>query len=197
MFSKSEIRQNLLGCLEIALFMRSGANRFVPSYEMMKKSFLLPFILLPVSLMIVFSAHPDGALDTTSMQILGLVYALRLFVYLGVFLGFVYLMARTMDKLEDFTRFVIANNWLTLPAAALMLPLTLAFMAGYYSFTEVYPLMVFITLYSYACTAFMATHILRIPGELACFVAIAGMAINQTALHTLKFVAANALMMFS
>ncbi len=197
MFSKGELRQNLLGTLEIALFMRKGAERFSPTASMMKKSFILPIILLPLSLMVVLSAHPEGQLDTLSMQVLTAIYALRLFLYLGIFLGFVYLMASKLNRIEDFYRFAAANNWLTLPAAALMLPLTLLFMNGAYEFSEIYPLMVFITLYSYAYTAFMATHILRIPAELACFVAIAGMAINQSALEALKVVAANTLMMLS
>jgi hypothetical protein len=197
MFLNREWRQNLLGSLEIALFMRAGAQRFSPSADMMKKSFLIPIVLLPLSLLVVVFAHPEGAMDALSLQIISVIYALRLFVYLAAFLGMVYLMASKLGRLEDFYRFAVANNWLTIPAAALMLPLTLLFMNGVYEFSEIYPLMVFVTLYSYACTAFMATHILRIPAELACFVAIAGMAINQTTLHALKFVASNTLMMIS
>jgi hypothetical protein len=195
--TKTEIRQNLLGCLEIALFMRVGADRFQHSGSMIRKSFLIPVILLPLSLAFVLTAHPQGALDTLSMQVLAAVYALRLFVYLAAFLGVVYLMARTLDRLDAFSRFAIANNWLTIPAAALMLPLSVLQITGQYTFAEVYPLMVFITLYSYAYTAFMATHILRIPAELACCLAIIGMAINQTSLQLLKTTAANAFMLLS
>ncbi|MCC6597273.1 MAG: hypothetical protein IT559_00590 [Alphaproteobacteria bacterium] len=196
--NKEETRQNMLGCLEIALFMPRGAARFSSSVEGLKKSFLLPVILLPLSIATVLAAHPAaGNLNDGSAQTLAIIYAVRLFISLGLFLGLVYFMARKMDKMEEFYRFATANNWLVLPAAALMLPLSLSFMAGNYSFSEIYPLMVFITLYSYACTAFMAAHALRIPMELACFVAIAGMAINQTSLDVLKFVASGTLMMFS
>ena len=68
-------------------------------------------------------------------------------------------------------------------------PLIALFMNGHYEWAEVYPLMVFITLYSYAYTAFMAAHVMRIPMELACFIAIAGMAIHQTSLDVLKWAA--------
>lgn len=198
MFKKGEIRQNLLGCLEIALFMANGAARFSSSPDALKKSFAVPFLLLPLTVATLLAAHPDSsAMDSASMQALAIIYALRLFVYLGLFLGLVYMMALKMDRIEGFYRFATANNWLVLPAAAMMMPLSLSFMAGHYSFAEVYPLMVFITLYSYACTAFMAAHALRIPMELACFVAIAGMAIHQSALHALKFMAVNTLMMMS
>lgn len=189
MFAKGEIRQNLMGCLETALFMRSGTNRFCASRQGMLKSFIIPIVLLPLTLVTVLSAHPAGQLSADATHILAAIYTLRLFIYLGAFLAFVYAMARTMDRLDDFYRFASANNWLTLPAAILIAPLSIAFMNGHYEWAEVYPLMVFITLYSYAYTAFMAAHVMRIPMELACFIAIAGMAIHQTSLDVLKWAA--------
>ncbi|MCB9983532.1 MAG: hypothetical protein H6861_07670 [Rhodospirillales bacterium] len=197
MFKQGEIRQNLLGCLETALFMRAGLARFCPSRESMMKSFIIPLILLPLTLITVLSAHPAGALSADSMQILAIIYSLRLFVYLGAFLAFVYAMARTMDKLEDFYRFATANNWLAIPAAVLMTPLLILFLNGHYQWTEVYPLMVVITLYSYAYTAFMAMHVMRVPAELGVFIAIAGMAIHQTSLGLLKVVAVGFIQMIA
>lgn len=191
MFKKNEICQNLIGCLETALFMRGGEKRFSASRKAMLKSFLIPVILLPLTLFTVLSAHPDENLSASSIQILTILYSLRLFVYLGAFFAFIYTMARTIDKLDDFHRFVTANNWLTIPAAALMVPLIIAFTSGAYEWAEVYPLMIIITLYSYAYTAFMAAHVMRIPMELACFIAIAGMAIHQTSLDVLKWAAAS------
>ena len=187
-----EIRKNLLGCLEIALFMRQGSERFSASKKGLKFSFLIPIILLPLTLATVLSAHPSD-LSASSAQVLGTIYALRLFVYLGLFLAFVYTMARTLDKLDDFYKFATANNWLTIPAAVLIAPLSIAFMSGHYEWAEIYPLMVCITLYSYAYTAYMAAHVLRVPMELACFIAIAGMAIHQTSLSALKWAAVNIL----
>ena len=189
MFKQGEIRQNLLGCLETALFMPAGVTRFCPSRKSMMKSFLIPLILLPLTLITMLSAHPSGPLNASSMQILAVIYSLRLFVYLGAFLAFVYTMARTMDRLDDFYRFANANNWLAIPAALLMTPLVILFLSGHYEWAEIYPMMVFITLYSYAYTAFMATHVMRIPMELACFIAIAGMAIHQMSLDVLKWAA--------
>ena len=201
MFAKGgipkSIKNNLLGCLETALFMRGAEKRFCTSKEAMKKSFIIPLALLPLTLITVFSAHPGGALDKTSMQFLAVIYSLRLFVYLGLFLAFVYSMARTMDKLDDFYRFATANNWIAIPAALLITPLLIAFMNGHYAWAEVYPLIVFITLYSYAYTAFMAMHVMRIPMELACFIAIAGMAIHQTSLGVLKWAAVNVIQLIA
>ena len=193
MIKSDEIRQNLLGCLETALFMRSGPSRFADSRKSMMISFIVPIIVLPLTLITVLTAHPDPSLSTSSMQILVALYALRLFVYLTAFLALVYGMARSMDKMESFYKFATANNWLTLPAAALMAPLIGMFLAGNHDWATIYPLMVFITLYSYAYTAFMATYVLRIPMELACFIAICGMAIHQSSLDLLKWAAVQTL----
>lgn len=189
MFVKKEIRENLLGCLETALFMRGGSDRFCDTRKGMVKSFAIPALLLPITLITVLYAHPSGDLNATSVNFLIAIYTLRLFVYLGLFLAFVYTMAATMDKLEEFFRFATANNWLTIPAAVLMLPLVVSFTTGHHTWADIYPMMVFITLYSYAYTAFMAARVMRVPVELGCFIAIAGMAIHQTSLSVIKWAA--------
>lgn len=189
---------HLLGTLEIALFMPGGAKRFGDSLSAMKRSFLIPLMILPLTLITVLAAHPAGsALDNSTAQILMVIYSLRLFVYLGLFLAAVYLMAKGMDRLDGFRRFAIANNWLTIPAAILMLPLIVMFINGHYSWSEIYPLMVVITLYSYAYTGFMAAHVLRLPWEMAGFIMVVGMAINQTSLDVLKWAAVNTVQLIS
>jgi hypothetical protein len=182
MFKSEDIKQSLLGSLEIALFMRGGASRFQSDPTSMKKSFLIPILLLPLTLAMVLGANPHA-----------LNYSLRLFVYLGAFLGFVYYMARTMDKLDDFHRFATANNWLTIPAAALMVIPVSLFFNGIYTWQEIYPAVVLITLYSYAYTAFMAARVMRIPIEMASFIAITGLIINHNALGFLKWAAVSTL----
>lgn len=188
------IRRNLLGTLETALFMKQGAERFSVSKAAMKRSFLIPFLILPLTISTMIAAHPEGsALSSTAINALAIMYGLRTVLYLACFMGFIYIMARSLDRVESFARMVTANNFLVLPAAVLMLPLSLAFMNGMYSWAEVYPLMVCITLYSYAYTAFMAAHVLRIPKELAIFVSVCSMAINQTALDAMKWLGTQSL----
>src|SRR5262245_39651214 len=102
MFNRGELRQNLTGCLEIALFMPRGAERFCATYSGMMKSFAIPLLLLPLTLLTVIAAHPNPALSTSSAQILIVIYSLRAFVYLGLFLGLVYCMARQMEREEYF-----------------------------------------------------------------------------------------------
>lgn len=187
--NKNSIQQNALASLEIALFLKKGARRFSNDTASLKCSFLIPILLLPLTLITVFYAHPSGELADGATQILAVIYTLRLFVYLALYLGFVYFMAKTLDKTAEFKRFVTANNWLTLPAAAIMLPLLAMFLNGSHSWTEIYPMMIMVTLYSYVYSGFMVAHIMRIPYELAGFIAIAGMAIHQTSLSALKWAA--------
>ena len=190
-------KQNLLGAIETALFLRKGSQRFSSDIKSLKQSFLIPVLLLPMTLITVFYAHPHGELADGATQILAIIYTLRLFIYLGLFLGFVYLMTKSMDRSEDFKRFATANNWLTLPAAFAMLPLLALFLSGSHSWEEIYPMMVVVTLYAYAYTAYMATYVLRIPCELAGFIAIAGMAIHQSSLTALKWAAVQTIHLIS
>ncbi len=191
------IRRNLLGCLETALFMKQGAERFSVSYEGMKRSFIVPFLVLPLSIATMIAAHPDQNMGADSATFLAMIYGLRTVLYLVAFVAFSYFLAKGLDRMENFYRFTAANNWLVVPAALLMMPLSLAFMGGAYEWADVYPMMVCITLYSYAYTAFMAAHVLRIPMELAGFVAIASMAINQSALDLMKWIGVQGLQLIA
>ena len=195
--SASQLKNNLLGCLEAALFMPACAERFSSNAKSMKKSFMVPLMILPITLITVLGAHPHTDITGNTQTLLMAIYSLRLFIYLGVFLSIVYFMAKTMDRLESFNRFVTANNWLTLPAAVISLPLLIAFMNGHYVWADIYPLMVCITLYSYIYTAFMATHVLRVPFEFACFIMVIGMAVHQSSLDVLKWAAVNAAYLIS
>lgn len=191
------IRRNLLACLETALFMKQGPERFSISKQAMKRSFLIPFLVLPLTISTMIAAHPDPDLSMGAIHAIALVYGLRTVLYLAGFMAFIYFMAKSMDRVENFARMVTANNFLVLPAAVLMLPLSIAFMNGGYTWVEVYPLMVCITLYSYAYTAFMAAYVLKIPKELAIFVSICSMAINQTALDAMKWIGSQGMQMLA
>ena len=193
----SVIKNNLLGTLEIALFLRGGVDRFQPTNKNFKTSFLIPILLLPMTLATVFFAHPAGELADGATQILAIIYTLRLFLSLGLFLGFVYIMAKTLDKTNEFKRLATANNWITIPAAVAMLPLLAMFLSGSHSWTEIYPMMVCITLYSYAYSGFMIAHVMRIPYELAGFMAIAGMVIHQSSLSFMKWAAVQTISLIS
>ena len=193
----SGVKQNILGTIEISLLLGKGAERFSYDTKNTYLSFIIPLLLLPLTLITVFYAHPNGQLADGATQILTAIYTLRVFVHLGLYLAFVYTMSKTLGKASEFKRFITANNWLTLPAAIAMTPLLALFINGSHSWQEVYPMMVVITLYSYVYSGFMIAKVLKIPYELAGFIAVAGMAIHQTSLTALKWAAIQTISMIS
>ena len=131
------------------------------------------------------------------MNILIAIYSLRLVIYLAAFLGLAYVVAKKMDKLKSFYQFATANNWLMLPAIVLTIIPVAGMTAGYYSWADIQPLIIMTTFYSAACTAFMITHVMRVPWELAGFAAITGLAIHQTSLDMIKWAAVNTVHLIS
>lgn len=181
MFSVGEIRRNLLGSLEVALFMPDARGRFGDGYEEALRSFLIPALLFPLSLLAVYM-YPRAEIAGASHNMIALLYSLRMvFVWL-LFLGAVWMIVREIDRKEYFYKFVIANNWLTVPATLIFLPVAWLLISGAYSWNELYPLMVCIMGYTYIFTAFMAAYILRVPWELAGFISFIAICINQSTL---------------
>lgn len=187
MVSGCEIKRNLLGTLEISLFMAVPADRFDKSREAMLRSFYIPVFLFPLTLLLI---NFNPALQEVSANKIALLYSLRMWVSLGFFLGFVWLLCRKTDRMDRFRQFVTANNWLSLPAALLFVPVLLVFSSGGHSWQEMQPFMMFLVLYSYAITAFMAAYVLNIPFELGGFVGFIAMAANNGAHDFIRFMEA-------
>lgn len=180
MFSKNEIKRNLLGCLEVFLLMPAARNRFGTSYDEAIRSFIIPILLFPLTLSLVFLL-PESGLDGQSQNTIALLYSLRLAFFWVLYLGVVYWITRQVDRREHFWQFVIANNWLSVPASLILVPVLFMINSGAHSWEEMQALMAFLVLYTYGLTAFMATYVLRIPWELAGFIAMVGFIIDDSA----------------
>lgn len=187
MFTKTEIKQNLLGCLEIVLLMPGARKRFGNDYSGAKRSFLIPVIFFPFTLLAVF-LYPAEAIADQSAYMVSLLYTLRLAATWGLFLGTVYLIIKEVDRKEYFYQFVTAVNWLTIPAMAMLAPVAWLVLSGAYSVQEIYPFAACLIAYSYFFTAFMASYVLRIPWELAGFIAMISMIVNNSTLDVVHWV---------
>lgn len=187
----------VLGTLEAALFMPKCGERFEGRVPALQRSFLVPLLLLPFSSMIFIAAHPAESLDEASRLMLAAVYALRILIYMGLFLGSMLILARRLHKGRDFLRFAEAHNWLVLPAFIVTLPLCAAYMAGVYEWGEIYPMLVIASLYGYACLAYAAARIFQLPLELGVSIAAFALILNQTALGAVKFGIAQAVLYFA
>ncbi len=189
MFSEQEIKRNLLGSLEVALFMPVGAKRFGSARDEMFRSFIVPIILFPVTLL-AFTLRPESLFyeDGASVNIVTMLYSLHLWLGLTAFLGIVYLIMREVDRKKYFYQFVTANNWLTVPTTVIFIPMLWMQMNGTHNWQELHPFMVCLALYTYAYTAFMAAYVLRLPWELAGFVVMISIVVNDSSLDILQWV---------
>ena len=180
MSATKEIAVKLLGCLEAALFMPETSRRFGTSYDEMIRSFYIPVIAFPLTLMAVY-LYPRPEVADHSQIIISMMYSLRFAFSLGIFLGFVYFIATKIERTEHFFQFVTANNWLTIPTAIISVPVLLLLTQGdAHAVKEAQVLSLILVFYTYAYTAFAAACILRIPIELAGFIAMTGLLINNS-----------------
>ena len=185
----AEIKRNMLGGLEIALFMPIGRTRFGESRDEAIRSFIVPALLFPLTLLAVYLSPRGGGIDSANM--ISLLYSLRMLAVWVVFFGTVYWIARETDRKKYFYKFVIASNWLTVPASIVFIPVLWLLMNGTHTWQELYPFMICLLLYTYAFTAFMAAYVLRMPWELAGFITFIGMCVNDSTLKVLHWISGN------
>ena len=189
-FPKGEIKRGLLGCLEIALLMRQGRNRFGNSQQEAIRSFIVPILLSPLVLLAIM-LYPAPEISQVSRDTLSLMYALRMAAVTALFLGAVWWIVREIDRREYFLQFVIAMNWLSVPATVLILPCLYLIFSGHYTWAELYPFTCVLMGYSYLFTAFMASCVLRIPLELAGFITFISYAVNTHTMEIMNWIGQN------
>lgn len=187
MFTREELKRNLLGCVEVALFMSVARQRFGNSYDEAVRSFIIPILLFPLSLAAVY-LYPQPELAGASPNTIALLYSLRMATSWALFLSAVYMIVREIDRRDLFYKFIIASNWITLPATVVFVPVGWMLMSGAYTWAELYPFMVCLMIYSYAFTAFMVAYVLRVPWELAGFITFIGVLINDNTLDIVHWV---------
>lgn len=192
MFPKGEIKRNLLGCLEIALLMCKGRDRFGNNYDEALRSFIVPILLSPLVLLVIM-LYPAPDISDVSRSALALIYALRMFAVTTLFLGAVWWIVGELDRREHFLQFVTASNWLSVPATVAILPVLYLVFNGHYTWDELYPFTCVLVGYSYLFTGFMAAYVLRIPMELAGFITFLSYAVNTHTLDIMNWIGRNLL----
>lgn len=181
-FSRTEIRTGLLGCFETALLMRSGPKRFGNTRDEAMRSFLLPALLFPASILLFFLSGMPGEIGATNNTIL-ILMSLRAVAIWVLFFGTIAWVLRHVNHMDHFYRFVIASNWLSVPALIMFMPVFYLVMGGTYSWDEVYPLTMILTLVLYFLGAYVAVYALVIPWEMALFFTMIAMVINDGTLN--------------
>lgn len=181
-------KDHLLGCLDAMLFMPGADKRFRGSYNYMLGSFVIPVLLFPLMILGILIS-PAPSLEDQSQNMISLIYSLRFCIALGIFLGFVYYLSRKTDRTDHFFRFVTAYNWLTIPSVLLSLPVGLMLASNDPVTAQQGLVLSYILVgYVFAFTSYIAACTLRIPIELAAFVAIIGFQINDSTYEVVRWV---------
>jgi hypothetical protein len=187
MFSGEEIKRNLIGCLETALFMPTARRYFGNSAGEACRSFIIPVLMFPVTIF-AFYLYPKPELADKSLELVTILYAVRVAVAWLLSLGTIYWILRGIEREQYFFQFVTAYNWLAIPCTVVVLPVLWMLYSGSHSGGEILPLLLFLIGYSYVFTAFMAAYVLRIPWQLAGFIVILTMAVNDGTMNVVSWV---------
>lgn len=185
--SSQQWKKNLLGALEIALLMPQARTRFSDSAEAAVRSFAVPLFLFPLALLSFYIFPHPGLTDDTA-NAFSVLYTLRLALSWSLFLGAVYWISKEIDRKEHFHQFVTANNWATLPATVIFAPVAWLIIHGDYNIQELMPIISALVLYTYGMTAFVAAYVLRIPWELAGFIAMIAFMVNDSTYNILVWI---------
>lgn len=183
------IKSSLLGTFEIALLMPQGAKRFSTERDAAIRSFFIPALLFPISLLALYHTSPGTSGDDLTNTII-MLYAVRLFVFWLLFFGIVRWILNEVGRGEHFYQFVSANNWLSIPATAIFIPIVWMIAAGTHSFNELYPFILCLMGYTYLFTAYMSVHVLRVPLEFAGFLVFIAFMIDRSTTDIFTWVGA-------
>lgn len=184
LFSKSEVKNNLKGIFEIALFMPSGFERVEVSLQKMLRSFIWPLIIMPIALfttvMLADEGHP--------YSFLLIAHSLRMLIAFGLSLFVIIVFCRHYERMEHLYQYITTANWFEVALFVLVLPIFLLLTTGMFTVDQLSNFALFVTLVSYVYTGFIITHTLRVPWEMGGFLAIAFMMISETGYDVLEFV---------
>lgn len=176
MFSKNEIKQNLIGCAEIMLFMQSGIERFEQiSKKDAVKSFVIPVLLLPLVLTILVLTSKEGY---TTLYLI-MVHSTRIIAGIIAYLLVVFYFSRLLKRREHFAKYVVVVNWSGLINVLLLPPILIYALSGA-ELQGIEAYAVFVALLGYVYLGFILTFALRIPWEMGGFMAVIGIFVDET-----------------
>lgn len=190
MWERKELKTNLLGTLEMALLMPQGVKRFNNDMSAMFRSFWLIPIVMPFTLYAIHLMQPNvEQIASLSYGFVAVMFTFKILVVTVLTLLLGYGFAKHYERMEHFCLTVTALNWSGLINTLLFLPAVVMVGSGAYAWDDIYAYLVFLSLYGYLITGFIMTYSFRIPWELGGCLAICFMAINQTSLDIMYWIA--------
>ncbi len=187
MFTKAEVKRNLIGALEVALFIPDARKRFGNTTGEAVRSFFVPLLLLPIGVFMIY-LQPEFLNLKKFANGFTILYCFEAAISLCAFVFFVRWIAQKIGRLEHFNQFVIALNWLFVPSTLLLMPIFVMLLTGMHSWHELYPLSICAVVYTYSFMGYMAKCILRVPWEIGGFLAIVSLMIDSFLQQMLQLV---------
>ena len=170
----------LLGCFEISIFMKTGVNHFDDDLRSMINSFgivLLNFAFMWLTVPFMYEFKQD--FYSQGPGFIALVFAIKFFLIIPILLLFAFFFCRIVKRQHKFVKYVTASNWLSLVPLVLFVPFFLMMQFGPTTYGDIEPFIIVISVYSYVLTAFMTRYVVDIPWELAVFMTVCALAINE------------------
>jgi hypothetical protein len=155
----NEIRNALWGCVEIPLYLKKGATRFSGTLAALKRSFLIPIILIPI---IIYTIPSTGVYEGKSFDWQASLMLIQIILGTGVFAAIIYFFKAKHVTADDLRKCLTGYNWLSLSAYVVNIPLILLAVFGINTWDDVFAMMILVTLYSYSFLAYMIARILKI-----------------------------------
>lgn len=174
------IKQSLLGVLEISLYMRSGVARFDNDIKAFWQSFwiiALNIALVPVAIPYVYEA--DESLQVLPVNAVIWLFLLKFIFTIITLVAFSYWVCRMLNREHDFRHYITASNWTSLTSFILYLPFLFLMASGFFTYMELSNHLFVMAVYIYSLGAYVAKRVLKIPWSLAIAIVIASLAINE------------------
>lgn len=188
MFPRGEIKRNLLATLEIAMFMRQGPERFGEDFREMLRSWALFAIFLPMTFLSLYYLQPeDPAFSKISYGFLAFLVLIKIIITTAAYVAIIYGIARQYDRKQYFYVTITALNWAAIITSLMLMPGILGVALDHYQWPELTNYHIFLAIYGYALGAFTMTFTMRIPWEMATFLSIISMALDQSSLQFMKW----------
>lgn len=200
MFTRKEIKQNLLGSFEIFLFMKQGVERFSSTKKSALKSFIIPAITLPLLVLIwilksnnltSWDDYPAGIYsliwtlesDNTPIMLYMTIHTTRIVLSILLSLTAIFLISKGLEKQKYFYKYITACNWFSIIPILLTTPIFLQPAFNITLFENIESYAIFISLAGYLFLGYIATQVFKIPWELGASTAILIMCIDETLLE--------------
>lgn len=183
MWGLIKMMQEAKGCLKgafaLCLFSRDGIAAFDTGWGQALRSFWPGILTTPLFVWFVMLKPEDSLKGYPDWQIAANVLLHIVFSTI-VWYGVMWLFAGQLKARDKFPLFVSAGNWTGTAMLLVFLPVMAAIVFGWGNEDQLERVMILLTLYAYGVTGYVAFKSFPIPWQMAGFVAVSSIFVNET-----------------